>query len=321
MSEYSDFGSLDLINLLTPPNMPDLYNIKVTELESEALLSFDEPLPFSDASVQSSKILSKKTEIASVKSGELSSSTGPVAPESVKASNSSSPREVSYTRRPMANLPSLSVRERERLEKIEEILAAPPIENDSLEKLVADIAACTNCPLSVTRKNTVPGHGNPKARLMLIGEAPGAGEDEAGLPFVGKAGQHLDKIIAAAGFDKSELYICNILKCRPPMNRDPSMEEMRLCTPFLDRQINIIKPDLLVCLGNVAIRYIISPAAPGVSKIHGQWFDSIFKIPAMPMYHPSALIRSESRAKGSPNWVTWQDVKALKKKYDSLTKN
>ena len=153
---------------------------------------------------------------------------------------------------------------------------------------------------------------------MFIGEAPGAEEDNTGIPFVGAAGQHLDKILAAAGFKRDEVFICNILKCRPPNNRDPHISEMIACTPFLKRQIQLIKPKIIACLGNIAVKYVIGPTAPGITKIHGQWANSIFGIKTMALYHPSYLIRNDSREKGSPNWQMWQDIKALKKVYDTI---
>lgn len=191
-------------------------------------------------------------------------------------------------------------------------------EKDSFDQIKKDISQCQLCGLCKTRKNVVPGVGNEHAKLVLIGEAPGADEDMQGIPFVGKAGKHLDKIIAAAGFKKEDLYICNILKCRPPNNRDPNLAEMKVCTPFLQRQLALIKPKLIGCLGNISAHYVISPSIPGITRIRGQWFNSIFGIPAFAMYHPSYLIRSETREKGSPNWQMWQDIRALKAKYDSL---
>lgn len=193
---------------------------------------------------------------------------------------------------------------------------APP--DDSFEKIIDDISCCKKCNLCQSRINVVPGVGNQHAKLVLIGEAPGADEDAQGIPFVGKAGQHLDKILSAAGFKKEDLYICNILKCRPPNNRDPKIEEMTVCTVFLQRQLALIKPRMIACLGNIATHYVISPSVPGITRVHGQWFKSIFGIPTFPMYHPSYLIRSESREKGSPNWQMWQDIRILKAKYDSL---
>lgn len=193
-----------------------------------------------------------------------------------------------------------------------------PDAGDSFEKIRADIAVCRRCSLCEGRTNTVPGEGNPHARLILIGEAPGADEDATGRPFVGRAGQHLDKILAAAGFRREEVFIGNILKCRPPENRTPTLEEMKCCTPFLRRQLALIKPQLIGLLGNTSCKYVLGPDVLGITKIRGTWFDSIFGIPCMPMYHPSYLLRNQSRAVGSPNWEMWQDIQALKRRYDEL---
>lgn len=189
---------------------------------------------------------------------------------------------------------------------------------DSLEKIRADGLLCTACELYKTRNHFVLGEGNPRARLILIGEAPGADEDASGRPFVGRAGQHLDKILVAAGFCREELYICNILKDRPPENRTPALSEMVACTPLLRRQLGVISPALIGLLGNTAVKYVIGPKAPGITQIHGQWLDSIFGIPCMPMYHPSYLLRNQSRERGSPNWQMWQDIQALKRRYDEV---
>jgi DNA polymerase len=193
-----------------------------------------------------------------------------------------------------------------------------PVKNDSLEKISEEISACQKCELFKTRNKTVAGMGPLNAKLVFIGEAPGADEDASGIPFVGRAGQHFDKILGAAGFKKEEIFICNILKCRPPGNRNPTLSEMNCCTPFLRRQLALIKPDIIACLGNVAVRFVVGPKTPGITRVHGEWFNSIFNIPTMAMYHPSYLIRSSSRAKGSPNWQMWQDIQQLKKRYDSL---
>jgi len=189
---------------------------------------------------------------------------------------------------------------------------------DSFEKIKADGLECRACTLFATRNNFVLGEGNTRSRLVFIGEAPGADEDATGRPFVGKAGQHLDKILNAAGFKREDVYICNILKCRPPNNRTPTVAEMAACTPLLKRQLALIKPALIALLGNTAIKYVIGPDAPGITKIHGQWYKSIFGIPCMPLYHPSYLLRNFSREKGSPNWQMWQDIQALKARFDSL---
>jgi len=201
---------------------------------------------------------------------------------------------------------------------VSEVSSAAQDTDDSFEKIRADIAACRRCSLCETRTNTVPGEGNPHARLILIGEAPGADEDATGRPFVGRAGQHLDKILAAAGFRREEVFIGNILKCRPPDNRTPTLDEMKCCTPFLRRQLALIKPQLIGLLGNTSCKYVLGPDVLGITKIRGTWFDSIFGIPCMPMYHPSYLLRNQSRERGSPNWEMWQDIQALKRRYDEL---
>ncbi len=201
---------------------------------------------------------------------------------------------------------------------LSEVYPVAPESDDSFEKIRADIAACRRCSLCESRTNTVPGEGNPHARLILIGEAPGADEDATGRPFVGRAGQHLDKILAAAGFRREEVFIGNILKCRPPENRTPTLEEMKCCTPFLRRQLALIKPQLIGLLGNTSCKYVLGPDVQGITRIRGSWFDSIFGIPCMPMYHPSYLLRNQSRERGSPNWQMWQDIQALKRRYDEL---
>ncbi|HEY9068630.1 MAG TPA: uracil-DNA glycosylase [Candidatus Ozemobacteraceae bacterium] len=191
-------------------------------------------------------------------------------------------------------------------------------EADTFEAIKRDIAACQRCELWKTRTQTVPGEGNPHAKLIFIGEAPGADEDATGRPFVGRAGQHLDKILAAAGFRREEVFIGNILKCRPPGNRTPTLDEMKCCTPFLRRQLALIKPHLIGLLGNTSCKYVLGPDVDGITRIRGQWFESIFGIPCMPMYHPSYLLRNQSRERGSPNWQMWQDIQALKRRYDEL---
>jgi DNA polymerase len=189
---------------------------------------------------------------------------------------------------------------------------------DSFEKIREDGLKCTACSLYTTRTNFVFGEGNPHAKLVFIGEAPGEEEDLSGRPFVGRAGRHLDKILVAAGFTREEVFICNILKDRPPNNRTPTTAEMQACTPLLRRQLALMKPKIIGLLGNTAVKFVLGPDALGITKIHGQWFDSIFGIPCMPMYHPSYLLRNQSRERGSPNWEMWQDIQALKKKYDEL---
>ncbi len=204
------------------------------------------------------------------------------------------------------------------LKKAPSVEVVQAAQTDSFEKIREDGMACTACELFKTRNNFVLGEGNPRAALIFVGEAPGADEDETGRPFVGRAGQHLDKILAAVGFRREDVYICNILKDRPPNNRTPTLGEMEACTPLLRRQLALIKPRLIGLLGNTAIKFVVGPDSPGITKIHGKWFNSIFDVPCMPLYHPSYLLRYPSRENGSPNWQMWQDIQALKKRYDEV---
>jgi len=164
----------------------------------------------------------------------------------------------------------------------------------NLKELSEEIKHCRRCKLWRTRKNPVPGSGNPKADIMLIGEAPGRNEDIEGKPFVGEAGKILDQLLSSINLNREQVYIANILKCRPPGNRDPSREEIDACTPFLDRQIELIKPRIIVTLGNFATRYILEKfnlKAESIGKIHGSIFnfkDRNLKI--VPVYHPASAL-------------------------------
>lgn len=178
---------------------------------------------------------------------------------------------------------------------------------------------CDNCPLSKTRTNIVFSGGVPNSKLMLIGEAPGYYEDQQGEPFVGKAGQLLDRIFASVGLSRQkDIYICNTLKCRPPNNRDPLPEEKEACRAFLDAQIEILKPRIILLCGKVALNSMLNTNV-GISRVRGQWFDGPFGSKMMPIFHPSYLLRNESHEKGSPKWLMWQDIKAVKHAYDELT--
>lgn len=313
--EENDIEALDLVSLLATPENLDSFDIELSVPEQEIDLlalgaeALKEPEPaIADDTV---RITKKTSPVAVTQKPAIKPVNNynaplpePVIPRQV-VTIQPNPRPASSAK-PVVIAPT--------------VLSMPDVKDDSFEKIISEISVCEKCGLCKTRTKTVPGVGNTKARLVFIGEAPGADEDTSGIPFVGKAGQHLDKIFKAAGFNREELYICNILKCRPPNNRNPELNEMRVCTPFLQRQLALIKPDIIACLGNVAIQYVIGPKTPGISRIHGQWFNSIFGIPTMAMYHPSYLVRSESRAVNSPNWQMWQDIKALKVKYDSLKK-
>lgn len=177
---------------------------------------------------------------------------------------------------------------------------------------------CEQCSLAKTRTNIVFSGGVPNHKLMLIGEAPGFYEDQQGEPFVGKAGQLLDKIFASVGFSRKEnVYICNTLKCRPPQNRDPLPEEKEACRAFLDAQIEILKPRIILLCGKVALSSMLNTST-GITKVRGKWFDGPFESKMMPIFHPSYLLRNDSSEKGSPKWLMWQDIKEVKRAYDAL---
>lgn len=176
--------------------------------------------------------------------------------------------------------------------------------------------ACRACPLASSRNKVVFGDGALKTKLMFIGEGPGADEDAQGLPFVGKAGQLLTNILKAANIDRKDVYITNIVKCRPPENREPTPEEMIVCDQHLQAQIMLIDPALIVLLGNTPTRWILK-TSQGITKIRGKWFEWR-GVPVMPMFHPSYLLRNASSKVGSPKHLTWQDIQEVKKQWDSV---
>jgi uracil-DNA glycosylase family 4 len=179
----------------------------------------------------------------------------------------------------------------------------------TLNELNSKICNCLKCTLGHTRTNFVFGVGNPKSRVMFIGEAPGADEDAQGEPFVGRAGQLLNKILTAIEMKREDVYICNILKCRPPENRDPLASEMETCTPYLDKQIDLIKPQFIVCLGRIAAQWLLK-TNDSLTKMREKVHE--YKGAKLIItYHPAALLRN-------PNWKlpAWDDMKLLKKLYD-----
>jgi len=167
---------------------------------------------------------------------------------------------------------------------------------DLMEQVDGEVKACRKCGLWKGRKNAVPGEGNLKAAVMFVGEAPGYWEDVKGRPFVGAAGKLLDESLSSVGISRSEVYITNVVKCRPPENRDPLSSEIETCTPYLDRQIKIVEPKFIVTLGRHATSYILPKAGietEGISKIHGKIYEGSllgFKVFIIPMYHPAAIL-------------------------------
>lgn len=174
-----------------------------------------------------------------------------------------------------------------------------------LEMLSEKIANCQKCPELVDyRIKTVPGEGNPNARVVFCGEAPGESESESGRPFVGKAGQLLDNIIKAIGFNRSDVFICNILKCRPPRNRTPLPQECQNCRPFLDLQLKIINPKYIVCLGNVAAQNLMGITTP-ITYLRGEVM-RYNEAKVVFTYHPSYLLQNPG-----DKWKVWQDMQLL----------
>jgi DNA polymerase len=181
----------------------------------------------------------------------------------------------------------------------------------TLGDLESQINTCTKCALGHTRTKFVFGVGNPNATLMLVGEAPGADEDAQGEPFVGRAGQLLNKILGAIHFQREEVYICNILKCRPPENRKPLPEETERCLPYLRRQVALIRPKVILCLGLTAAENLLG-TRESLGNLRGRVL-SYEGTPVMVTYHPAALLRN-------PNWKrpAWEDVQAVRKYHDEL---
>ena len=182
----------------------------------------------------------------------------------------------------------------------------------TLEEIAAKIARCTRCTLARTRNNVVPGMGVENPDVLVIGEGPGYDEDKQGLPFVGKAGILLDKMLAAIGLDrKTNCYIANIVKCRPPQNRDPFPQEQDACFSFLEAQINILKPKMILCMGKISSNKMLNQKSP-IGTLRGQIFE-YNNIPLMVTYHPSALLRNEQLKRPA-----WDDLKMFKAKLDEI---
>lgn len=158
----------------------------------------------------------------------------------------------------------------------------------ALDELLAQVKSCCACSLCEGRTNVVFGVGNPEARVMIIGEAPGKNEDLQGEPFVGAAGQFLNELLAVAGLEREDVFIANVLKCRPPGNRDPRVEEIRACTPFLREQTRTISPEFLVTLGNFSTKFVLKTEV-GITRLHGQ-LQQAGKFKVFPIFHPAAAL-------------------------------
>jgi DNA polymerase len=185
--------------------------------------------------------------------------------------------------------------------------------SETFEEIWADVGDCTRCPLYQGRTNIVHTEGNRQARLMFVGEAPGADEDAQARPFVGRAGQLLTKIIEAIGFRREEVLIGNVNRCRPPANRPPTAEEAAMCKPFLLREIAAVQPEVIVVLGNTAMRNLLE-TKQGITRVRGQ-FQDYHGVKVMPTFHPAYLLRDPSKKK-----ETWEDLKKVRDYLDSTRK-
>lgn len=179
---------------------------------------------------------------------------------------------------------------------------------------------CIKCDLSKTRTKVVFSSGNPAAKLMLIGEAPGKNEDEQGESFVGRAGHLLDKFLSVQNISREkDIYICSVVKCRPPENRVPTPDEMSACREYLAAQIQLVRPAIILLAGATAVKSMLNTNS-SISKIRGQWFDGPFDSKIMPIFHPSYLLRYHSEEPDTPRWLTNQDFSEVKKLLDKLKK-
>ena len=181
---------------------------------------------------------------------------------------------------------------------------------ESLQAIAETVAACRLCSLHASAKNSVPGEGNPEAKFVCVGEAPGATEDETGRPFVGRAGQLLTDILKAIRFSREDVYICNVLKHRPPGNRNPEANEITACSPFLLQQLALLRPHVILALGTFAAQTLLQTTLP-IGKLRGQ-IHRFHGVPLVVTYHPAALLRN-------PNWKrpTWEDVQLARRVFDT----
>jgi uracil-DNA glycosylase family 4 len=177
-------------------------------------------------------------------------------------------------------------------------------ETSELDILRTELGDCTRCGLASDRKKIVFGVGDPGAQVVFVGEAPGRDEDLQGEPFVGKAGQLLTRIINAMGLERDQVYICNVIKCRPPGNRDPQADEIATCQPFLTKQLEIIRPRAICALGSFAARTLLN-SDTGISRLRGQFHD-YHGVPLMPTYHPSYLLRNPQAKR-----EVWEDIQKI----------
>src|SRR5215475_6381145 len=224
----------------------------------------------------------------------------PSPPGSISEANASPTRSASAAARSLKQ--ARSQQEEWRAESAPgEVLSSP----DTLDTIRADMGDCRRCKLAPSRTHIVFGSGNPNAELVFVGEAPGYDEDQQGLPFVGRAGQLLTKIIESIDIKREDVYICNVLKCRPPDNRNPEPDEVMACNPFLKKQLATIRPKIVCCLGTFAAQTVLQTASP-ISKLRGRFHD-IDGIRVIATFHPAYLLRSPDKKR-----EVWEDMKQIR---------
>ncbi|MBL1177115.1 uracil-DNA glycosylase [Pantanalinema sp. GBBB05] len=193
----------------------------------------------------------------------------------------------------------------------------PPGTYQSMEQMKVHCNECQRCGLAAGRTHAVVGEGNLQAPIMIVGEGPGQTEDETGRPFVGRSGELLDKILASVHLSRHEnVFIGNVVKCRPPENRTPTADEAEACKGYLLEQIRLINPKIILLTGATALRGLLG-IKQGITKVRGQWVERDDRL-YMPIFHPAYLLRNPSRDTGSPKWLMWQDIQAVRTKLDEL---
>lgn len=193
----------------------------------------------------------------------------------------------------------------------------PPGTYEDIQQLAAHCHQCQRCELGQSRTHAVIGRGNFQADVMIIGEGPGQQEDETGLPFVGKSGQLLEKILASVQLDsEKDIFIANMVKCRPPGNRTPNPKEIEACKPYILEQIRLVDPKIILFTGATAFKGLTGDKR-GITKARGQWLEWQNRL-CMAIFHPAYLLRNPSREKGKPKWLMWQDIQAVRRKLDEM---
>ena len=185
--------------------------------------------------------------------------------------------------------------------------ASPMVQRGELEQIADEIARCHSCPLAGSRSHVVPGEGSARPDVLFLGEGPGETEDKFGRPFIGNAGQLLTKIIEKMGYSREDVFITNVVKCRPPQNREPAQDEVNACKPFLMRQIELLNPKVIVCLGRVAFSHLLGQSE-GITRVRGRVFH-LGERPVVPTFHPSYILHQKEKAAISKaKWQVWEDM-------------